>query len=59
VAVFTNSGFSKTIAINQSESAAFNLGGFILCGVYIPATFTGTSISLLACDTVDGTYSPV
>lgn len=45
-----------TIALNAQLSGAVDLGGYPLCGVYIPAAFTGTAMTFEACDTLTGTY---
>jgi hypothetical protein len=54
-----NTAVSTTIAAAGTTSAAISTGGFSLCGVKLPAAFTGTAISFTMCDTVDGTYVPV
>lgn len=47
-----------TIANGQTDSSAIPTGGFTLCGLFLPAAFTGASISFLASS--DGvTYVPV
>jgi hypothetical protein len=49
---------SVTIASGQTTSPAIACGGLVLCGLFIPAGFTGTSISFLASQ--DGTnFFPV
>lgn len=50
---------SKTIPISQTESDALVTGGLTLCGIQLPATFTGTAISFEMCDTIGGTYVPM
>lgn len=47
-----------TIALNATVSAAIPCNGLSLCGVQLPAAFTGTALSFQA--SVDGiTYQPV
>lgn len=50
---------SATIANGQQISSVINCGGLTLCGVKIPSAFTGTALTFLMCDTIDGTYVPV
>ena len=45
-----------SIADGQTTSAAVDLEGGQLCGIYIPAGFDGTSLAISACPTVDGTF---
>lgn len=40
-------------------SAAVPLKGFVPAGIYMPAAFTGTTLTFTACDTVGGTYVAV
>ena len=47
------------ISEDNDDSVAVDLGGGTLCGVFLPSNFDGTGFSLLACDTIDGTYSVV
>lgn len=47
---------TTTIAASGTTSAAVQLGGFVPVGIYLPATFTGTTLTFTACDTVGGTY---
>lgn len=47
------------IALGQTESAAINCGGMALCGIKLPATFTGTALTFEMSDAIDGTYVPV
>lgn len=54
----SNPNYPAIIANGQQESATINQGGFSLCGVLIPAAFTGTSISFEA--SIDNvTFYPV
>lgn len=50
---------SATIASGGTKSAAISLNGFVPQGIYFPTTFTGTTVTFEACDTVGGTYKPV
>lgn len=50
---------ATTIANGAQESAALTLGGFALCGILLPAAFTGTALTFLASDAVDGTFVPI
>jgi hypothetical protein len=50
---------SVAIANGQQESAAIQTHGLSLCGIQLPAAFTGTAVTFEACDTVGGTYLPV
>lgn len=44
----------------QTVSAGLDTGGFTLCGVFIPAAFTGVALTFEACPTaIDGTFVPV
>ncbi len=44
------------IGNGAQASAAINCGGFVLCGIKLPAAFTGSTLTFQVCDTVDGTY---
>jgi hypothetical protein len=50
---------SATIASGASTSAAIDLHGCELCGVFLPATFDGTTLKLQAAPAYDGTYVTV
>lgn len=54
-----NPNYAATILSGQQESSVIQCGGFVLCGVKIPAAFTGTTLTFEMCDTVGGTYVPV
>lgn len=54
-----NPALSTTIANAGTESAVINCGGLTLCGIFIPGTFDGTSLTFLVSPTVDGTYVPL
>lgn len=43
---------SATIALNGTVSSVINCNGKVLCGVLLPAAFTGTALTFLA--SVDG-----
>jgi hypothetical protein len=48
-----------TISSGQTKTTAINLHGVSLCGVIVPSTFDGTSITLEMASAIDGTYVPV
>lgn len=48
-----------TIASGQGLSAVIPTEGFSLCGIQIPAAFTGTALTFQACATASGTFQPV
>lgn len=50
---------SVTIDISDTVSSAYALDDRTLCGLYIPSTFDGTTITFQSCDTFSGTYSAV
>lgn len=50
---------NAAIANGQQESGAIPTAGLSLCGVLLPAAFTGTALTFEACATVGGTYVPV
>lgn len=47
------------IPISTSNSGVISTAGLSLCGIQMPAAFTGSALTFLACSTVDGTYLPV
>lgn len=53
---YFNPAVVTTIAASGATSAAIQLGGAVPVGVYLPATFTGTTLTFTACDTLGGTY---
>lgn len=53
---YFNPAVVTTIAASGATSAAVALGGFVPVGVYLPAAFTGTTLTFTACDTSGGTY---
>lgn len=54
-----NPALSTTIANGQTKSAVISTGGLALCGIILPAAFTGTTLTFEACDTAAGTFVPV
>lgn len=45
-----------TIANTATSSSPISCNGFVLCGIKLPATFTGTALTFEVCDTLGGTY---
>jgi hypothetical protein len=56
---FTNPAVSAVIANGQTASGAISTGGMGLVGIYIPAAFTGTTITFQGSTAVAGTFVPV
>ena len=56
--VFNNNQVA-TIPISSTTSNAIGLGGQELCGIQLPATLTGTSITFTVATTLGGTYQPL
>lgn len=54
-----NPNLSVTIANGQTVSALITTGGFSLCGILLPAAFTGTTLTFLVCNTAGGTFQPL
>src|SRR4051812_42998184 len=50
---------TATIASGATLSGAVDLSGCTLVGLFIPATFDGTTLTITACDTKGGTYVSV
>lgn len=50
---------STTIASSGTKSAVIKLNGFVLAGISLPTTFTGSTITFEACDTAAGTFQVV
>ena len=48
-----------TILNTQTESGAIDTVGMALCGILLPAAFTGTAITFLVSDALGGTYVPL
>lgn len=51
--------YPVVIANAATASAALDLGSGTVCGIYIPSSFTGTSITFTSALTFTGTYAPV
>lgn len=47
------------IASGDQESSGLRCAGMALCGLMIPAAFTGTALTFETCDTPNGTYLPL
>ena len=47
---------ATTIAVGQTDSGAIDLSGLELAGLFIPANFTATSLSIKAAPGGNGTY---
>ena len=56
-----NDAYDLTAAIagGQTTSAEIDLGGGDLCGLFLPAAFTGTTIKILAAPASGGTFVTV
>lgn len=50
---YFNPALIATIASGQTASGIITLGGLVLCGILLPAAFTGTALTFEA--SVDGT----
>lgn len=50
---------TATIAAGQDESHVIDLSGCVLAGLFLPANFNGTTVTLLASTAPDGTFVPV
>jgi hypothetical protein len=48
-----------SIASGQTTSGIISTEGSSLCGIQLPAAFTGTSLTFLAATVVGGPYQPV
>ncbi|MBY0355714.1 MAG: hypothetical protein K2Q12_08315 [Rickettsiales bacterium] len=48
-----------SIANGQTISGNINLAGTTLCGIHMPAAFTGTSVTFQTAPTLDGTYQVI
>lgn len=51
-----NTAIPAVIAASGTKTAAIDLGGFVLCGILLPAAFTGTAITFEVSDAIAGTY---
>lgn len=50
---------TTSIASGATESAAINFQGCTLCGIFLPAAFTGTSLSFSAAASEGGSFLPL
>jgi hypothetical protein len=50
---------TATISSGQTTSAAIDLSGVELAGLFIPSTFDGSAVGIQAASAVDGTYLTV
>lgn len=50
---------TATIANGQTKSGAIDLDFATLCGIFLPAAFTGTALTFEASATETGTFVPV
>lgn len=48
-----------TIAISQTDSSEVDLRGMTLCGIHLPAAFTGTALTFKAATASGGTFQSV
>jgi len=51
-----SNNLTATIASGGTQSGVVDLSGCTLCGIYIPSTFDGTTLTVQTSPTVDGTY---
>lgn len=56
---FLNPAKEAIIQSGETDSDPITMGGFTLCGIKMPSSFTGTSVTFKACDTIDGDYLDV
>ena len=54
-----NANYQAVIAASGTTTGAIACAGFVLCGILVPAAFTGTALTFTMCNTVGGTYVPV
>lgn len=47
------------IAASGTKTGVINCNGMALCGIKLPASFTGTALTFEMCDTAAGTFVPV
>ena len=52
-------GQTVEIASGETDSEVIRAGQAVPVGIYLPAAFTGTSISFTASDSGTGTFAPV
>ena len=50
---------TATIASGATESEAVDLGGLELAGIFVPDTFDGTTLTIKAAPSLNGTYVTV
>ena len=48
-----------TVASGQTVSSAVDIGKYDIVGLITPSTFDGTTVTISAATTLDGTYYPV
>lgn len=53
------SGSDITIASSAQESSQLDTGGLTLCGIFLPAAFTGTALTFEGCPDSGGTFVAV
>lgn len=51
--------FVATIANGQTTSPQVDMMEHVLCGIFLPAAFTGTALTFLASDVTGGTFVSV
>lgn len=51
-----NTAIDAVIASSGTASAAIDLAGFTLCGILLPAAFTGTALTFQVSSAIGGTY---
>ena len=51
--------YAAPIPVDTALSAAIDIADMVLCGVYLPSTFDGTTLGFTACDTATGTFLTV
>jgi hypothetical protein len=54
--VYPTFGTLAAIANGATQSSAVDLTNFVLCGMFIPSAFTGTTITFQCSDAAGGTY---
>lgn len=50
---------TQTIAASLQTSSVITTDGLSLCGIQLPATFSGTSLTFLAATQFDGPFQPI
>ena len=51
--------FATTIASGASQSSVIDTEGMTLGAIKMPAAWTAAAITLMGCDTADGTFLPI